>query len=342
MDHRQLLAALAPNRPLTGKDVRYVDRPRGGLQLARQVELDPAPVVLVGPPGVGKSTELARAAAALHQAAVAVHVPLDRFLDVRDVTADLVFTACADRVAEIAQRALHLDVEPWPSDMNAPEPQRPPLDRLLEVSRRTVRESRQGRVALLVDGLEKCPDESKARDLVLALGRVAEECNLVVVAPATLVTGPPGFQVFEGYQLFTLAPLAPAEARPFLLEILARRLAAPPPGLSDVVDAALLASGGLPRTFLSLVRGAIACAGLAGRAHVTEVDGAAAIAQHAENLRRIMGTGDKAVLDDARDANELDVAVLARLLTHGLLLETRNEEGRIGYTVHPLLRHDAA
>jgi hypothetical protein len=337
MDVRSFLDSLEPNRPLTGTDERYAERPTGaGKELARLAEFEQR-IVVVGPPGVGKSTELMRAAIALQSRAIAVLTPLDRLMDMRRAEPDLVFEVCRKRLADIVERVLRIDVERWPPDLAA-EPRRPledPLDRLLDLIRRAAQHSRQKHVVFLVDGLEKC-DEEQSRAVLMALSRVAGEAVVIVTAPLALVTGPTAFQVLEEYRLFSIGPLPRSQAGPFLREVLARRAEAPP-GLEQILDSAIELSGGVPRTFLSLIKSTVINTALAGRDRVTEEDFRDSVAHHRDSYHRVLAQGDKDRLNTAKDINQIPTDVLARMLSHGVLLE-RHEHGQQGLDVHPLLR----
>ncbi len=249
--------ALSPNRPLDGDDQRYVERPdNGGEQLARIAALDPDPIAVFGPSGVGKSTELIRAARRLAPMAAPVLVQLDRKLDMSRLTLDGVFDACADAIESTT----------WPLDLAAPEPSegagRPSIDRLLDLIR--TRLKNDGRPVLLIDGLEKA-DEGAARSVLKGLLLLAPETGLVVVMPPSLVIGPASYRAVEDYRQFAIGPLPLRVAQSFFRAVLDRRLAGAAMPHEALVDRATLMSGGITRTFLSLLKSAALYAALADR-----------------------------------------------------------------------------
>ncbi|HEY8209844.1 MAG TPA: hypothetical protein VIG99_20290, partial [Myxococcaceae bacterium] len=69
---------LEPNRPIGPQDDGYVERPdKADLRIADWLLAGRSPILLAGPVGIGKSTELAHASTLLEQVRVAVLVQLD-------------------------------------------------------------------------------------------------------------------------------------------------------------------------------------------------------------------------------------------------------------------------
>lgn len=329
MSLTELVRALSPNRPLDGDDDRYVERPEnGGHRLARIAAVDPDPIAVFGPPGVGKSTELTRAAQALEADALPVLVRLDRRLDMGRISVADVYGACGAALDD-----KHLGVIPYPAAHFASK------DRLLDVIR-TVTSSTWRRVVFLIDGLEKA-DDSTARQILTALGALAGEAGLIIVVPPTLVIGPEGFQVMETSRHFSIGPLPLGLQVPFLRALLTRR--APGHALPDaVITEAIHYSGGIPRTFLSLLKSAALYAILADRDAIESSDMNAAIAEHREAMSRILAGGDikgLAASTTGYGIDSLPTETRARLLSHGALLE-QSSGGPSQYSIHPLLANE--
>ncbi|HSO00550.1 MAG TPA: hypothetical protein VLS89_19795, partial [Candidatus Nanopelagicales bacterium] len=178
--------ALTPHRPLDpGSDV-YVPPPSGGARdIADWILAGGSTVLLGGPAGVGKSTEMAQAATLLQAERFACLVPLDRWENMRKLTPEQLLLRIAGRVAHLAIQGLKLPVS---HDLRESlvlagvlkddsvalvqggrfVPSAPSLIRhtLSEVSRLAA----QQRITLLIDGLEKVPPGPGATDLFDALG----------------------------------------------------------------------------------------------------------------------------------------------------------------------------
>src|SRR5512143_2904116 len=102
---------LAPHRPLSPGDDAYVARPTGGGDaIAQWVEAGGSTVLVSGPTGVGKSTELAQAAQALQSARVACLVPIDRMANMHRLTADELLRLLARTLVVFARDQLHLPI----------------------------------------------------------------------------------------------------------------------------------------------------------------------------------------------------------------------------------------
>ena len=93
---------LAPHRPL-GPGESYVERPDGASgRIAKWLQAGRLPLLVAGPVGVGNSTELARAVTHLLGARVVCLVPLDRFEDMRRITADQVLLRVTRQLYDVA------------------------------------------------------------------------------------------------------------------------------------------------------------------------------------------------------------------------------------------------
>lgn len=254
---------LAPHRPLDPGSEAYVTPPSGGArEIADWVLAGGSTVLVGGPAGVGKSTELARAATLLQAARFACLVPVDRWENMRKLTPEQLLLRIAGRVAFVAIRSLNLPVSfelretliaagvlkddtvkaaPGKHVPTAPSLIRHTLD---EVTRLVA----QRRIALLIDGLEKVPPGAAAADLFDALGALPEEVDLVVVVPWHAAFGPRSEVVVRAGEKFTALRAQEVEGdagepgRRFLMDLLAARLGIKP---ADVEPAAVI--GGAPR-----------------------------------------------------------------------------------------------
>lgn len=347
---------LAPHRPLKPRDPLHVRRPGdGGDEIARWIAAGADAVAIAGPVGSGKSTELAWAASSLWGRFVAVQVPLDKVLDMRRITEDQVFLQVAGRIAAVAHGALKLPLSAALEERLTRVRSAPPMlapgvltsparDLLLQTLREVAESSHQGEIALLVDGLEKCAP-SDALQIARALLELKGQARIVLIAPFTLVVGSGAHELLSSVdRLFFLHAVpvrqdmgARGEAgRAFLREIVRLRLdlSALPDDLVPLLDQAAVASGGVPRSFLQLVRAAGTYAALGVRETMMAEDLAEAMNDHIESLERLLVEGD---IEELRRADgttgvEIPEERRLRLLSHGLLLEYKTEAGDV---VHP-------
>lgn len=354
---------LRPHLPLGVGDTRHVARPSGdGERLASMLRAGFTSIAVAGPVGSGKSTEIATAAKALQGDRVACLVLLDRLTDMRSCDEREVYLFTAARLARLAVAVLHIELDPSTlkglsyygfegPDFAGPalaQPGSNERDLLIALIREVARKSQQGRVALLVDGLEKSP-EPVARGALMALSSVKQDADLVVVVPPALVTGPDSHDVLAEYRIFAIRPVpvvdepgAPwKESRAFLRAVLERRLghtASAEEPLGWLIDRAAEASGGIPRTFLLLLQDCAGYAALSGRAIPTESDLEIAVRDHRDSMARLLRDGDVAVLYVAHGTNGLEVPLerKVRFLTQGLLLEY-DFGPEVQVFVHPLL-----
>ena len=82
---------LAPHRPIDAGDPLYVDRPeQGAKRIADLIRSGQSTLLLVGPVGIGKSTELSQAARLLQGDRAAFLVQLDRLENMHRITGDQV------------------------------------------------------------------------------------------------------------------------------------------------------------------------------------------------------------------------------------------------------------
>lgn len=363
---------LAPHRSLKPSDPLYVSRPSGcGERLAALLKSGLGPISVVGPVGVGKSTELAAAAGELQSSSVACLIQLDRLFDIRHATEEEVHRQIAGRLAYLAIFDLNLELSTelvttlvranvLPEGLlpsSAPGLFEPPSswrDVLVSTIRQVAKRSYQGRVTLLLDGVEKAPAEA-ARRAVRALLEVRDEASIALVIPLSLVTGPEAHELLSETRLFFVRALPAAEgrghlwkeSREFLFEVAKRRLgigaALSGIGLQLLFDAAADLCGGLPRTFLQLLQDASGYAALAGR-NVPSVreDLISAALDHHESLRRLLRDGDETALFEATGTSGLEVPLDRRIrfASQGLLLEYDVSDSVVVYP-HPLLERPA-
>jgi hypothetical protein len=361
---------LAPNRPLDPGNAAYVPRPADAPRIPDWVTSGRTPLLVVGPAGVGKSTELAFAAQALKDSRIACLVPLDRFENMRTLTTEQALLRIAGRLAYVAVKALHLPITPaLLDDLDrhgvlaggvAPKVTsmfdiRSAEDLALLVIREIARESKQGRVTLLIDGLEKTP-HGPAELVFDALRELHSEVELVVVVPWHAAYGPNAETVIvPGEKLIVLPPVEVdgpegATGRAFLRNMAVRRLqldedtlAKAPPSFSSslgVLDTCARLSGGVPRSFLQLLADAASHARISadedwpGLEHIQQ-----AVEDQRESFRRLLIPGDDAALRmvDGRDGRDMTLDQKLRLLSHGVLLE-RRENGRPIMRPHPIAR----
>lgn len=357
---------LTPHRPVIDADA-YIARPNGvSAEIAQWVRAGRT-VLVGGPTGIGKSTELARAAAMLGDR-VACLVPLDRWEDMRRLTADQLLLRVAGLVASLAANTFGIDLpKPLlgalyeravfpPGDYDpAANLQGTPKSFALSVVREVTRRSTQ-RVTLLIDGLEKVHDVSRSETLFDALGSLADEADLVVVIPWSAAFGPRADVVLQqGERLVSVRAVDGDDGgRAFLRDILLNRLQAPT-ALDEVASAtghelgrlierrnvvadAANASGGSPRLFLQLMADAATYASArGGDGWPTDRDFKDAELDAVDFFRRLLLPGDAAALlaVNGTDGRELDLGRKVRLMANGILLE-RVQGRQPTLTIQPL------
>ncbi|WP_309890201.1 hypothetical protein [Archangium sp.] len=349
--------ALAPHKPLSGGDPLHVPRPLGdGRRLASLMKAGLGPFAIAGPVGSGKSTEIATAALELTGDFFAVDIALDQFMNMRQLSAaNLLWALGSILFGAITQsRNLELELpEHVRSLLTGEEPEAheapgPYSDAFLAAVREMKRKSSTLRIATLLDGLEKCPEE-QARIAVRTILSLKDEVELAFVVPPSLVIGPENIDLLTELRVFPIRPVPVLEeggsrwkeGRQFLADIFSRRMGkdVDPQALAPLLETAAISSGGLPRTFLQLMRDAGGYAAVANRELPTREDLDNAMRDQADSLRRLLRDGDMRAMQEADGSDGLEIAIdrRIRLLTHGLLLE--NEvDGKIIVRMHPLLR----
>lgn len=349
---------LAPHRPVDSGGDQYVPPPSNiGEAVARWVLASGAPVLLGGPTGVGKSTELAQVAALLRRDRAVCLIQLDRFENMRRLDPDgmlsrVVSVVKPDMKAMEGVVARGAAIIRWADalDSNQATPQLP-ADLALSRIRALARYTRR-RVALLIDGLEKVPEAAQARALFDALSPLAEEADVVVVAPWNLAFGAAANEPLlrQGERFFfvrapEMEPFETAPGVPFLLRLMQRRLTIAdmnetPQDFYKVSRDAAYWSGGLPRVFLQLLADAATYALMNNGGEWPEKSNLNdAITDHQEGMRRGLLPGDLSLIRaaDGTQGLELPIDAKVRLLAHGLLLERQTPRGVV-LQPHPLLR----
>jgi hypothetical protein len=370
--------ALKPHIPLSPSAAEYVERTgSAGDEISQWILADRSPLLIGGPAGVGKSTELARAAELLQPDRVACLVQLDRFENMRRLTADRMRLRIAQKVGYLAQEQFHLPLST--SLKNAIDKVNADLrgesvtheatpSVLLHVALTEImRSSRQGRMTLLIDGLEKVPQGPESLDLFDALASLRDEVELVVVIPWHAAFGPQAETVIRTGERFIAVRALDVQSdagepgREFLRKILLQRLRWPEGefdpnavvgtvGASldeararvaakrNLVNDAIRWSGGLPRVFLQLLADAGSYAKLRRSDSWPIVEDLNdACADQIDSFRRLLLPGDVGAIRSAAGTigSELALDRKIRLMAHGILLERLRNGARV-LDVHPL------
>jgi hypothetical protein len=379
--------ALGPHRPLDPGSNRYVLPPHGaGEEIAARIAAGTKVVLVGGPAGIGKSTELAHAATVLRDGdhRVACLVPVDLWENMRRLSPEQLLLRIAGRVAFVAAQNLKLPIDPSLLNTLIEEGvlsetvlqregvglyQASPLTLATEVLEQVARLSRQRRLTLLIDGMEKVPEGPGSLELFDALAQLPESVELVVVVPWHAAYGAHSETVVRTGEHWTILSPPQVEgdeggpARDFLREVVARRLGVDsallhpeaittrvvaktlkefdaPSGFPSLIERAATQSGGIVRTFLQL----IADAGTYARLRRNEDwpnddDLADSVADLEDSFRRALLPGDteRALAAEGTDGRELELERRIRLLSRGVLLERRNDR-RVVLEIHPLAR----
>lgn len=344
---------LTPHRPLGPDDQDYVARPIGGGDAIAAWVLAGGNTVLVsGPTGVGKSTELARAKVELDRERVTCLIQVDRLTNIHKLTADELRRLLLPALVEMAQ-AHGLTISPGLANAVHVALSIHPFPRPVEVGvlRAAVDEitrlAAPRRLALLLDGLERLV-VGAAPEIFDALSQLQESVDLIVVIPWHAAFGGNAQQILRaGERLHRVLALeikgaAGKAAEDFAGHVLARRVLATntlPAFLSPLVERAFQLSGGLPRTFLQLM----ADAGTYARVKRAEEwpeesDLTDAARDQQDSFRRALLPGDATAISNVigTDGRELDLERRIRLVAQGILLE-RMRDRRVVFEAHPLV-----
>jgi hypothetical protein len=190
---------LAPHRPLDPGSLAYLPAPgQNADSIADWVLAGGSTVLVGGPAGVGKSTELAQVPQRLHDHRVACLVAVDRSENMRRITPDRLYFRIASSLVNVAVSQLGLPVS---DDLRAMVRNSGILaDRRIDESlvkeyevaasdvihfalHEVSRLAWQRRVTLVIDGLEKVQDVHLALDLFEALAELPDSVDIVTVVP---------------------------------------------------------------------------------------------------------------------------------------------------------------
>ncbi|MBM4366933.1 MAG: ATP-binding protein [Deltaproteobacteria bacterium] len=346
--------ALDPNRPLEGDSSLYVSRPgQNAEQLAAAVRAGRRVELVVGPTGIGKSTELARAAHLLTATHAVVLVRVDRETNMRETDAATVAWLVARETALLCARmglslpksladaaALNGLDSGLPSTFVHASVGTPPEELAVGLVAHFAR-TRNEPLVLFLDGLEKA-GAGLDRRVFGFLGRLGEHAAVVTTLPWRLAYGasPVGEDlVAPGEHHFILRPLAHGrvEQARFFLDLAKLRLGGLP-GSAAWISPVLEACGGIPRTFQQLLLEAHTYARIRGARTPERPDVDAAIADLRASFRRALRPGDYEQMRGlgGTDGRAMDLDRRVRLLSQGLMLEV--ESGTDFQVVpHPLV-----
>jgi hypothetical protein len=231
------------------------------------------------------------------------------------------------------------------------------------------RVSRQGRITLLIDGMEKVADPIVSADLFYALSTVPDTVELVVVVPWNITYRPHSESVIRPGESWVIVTPDVAEGadgsktRAFLREIVSKRLGLDPLLLipyasalrvvtqylgqgvvgvefAELLEEAARASGGLPRVYLQLVADAGTYSRLRRDGDWPNMEDLVdAESDMEDSFRRALQPGDTDAVSKAvgTDGRELELDRKVRLLARGILLE-RRKGTQVRMEIHPLAR----
>lgn len=247
--------------PLAPGAEEYVPRLcNGGDGIARHVMVDrPNVVLMAGPEGIGKSTEIARATAFLAPERPAFLVQVDRHENMGSLTVETLERRIALTVGEQASaRGANLsgELREMLAALAEPVDAGDSGNIVLRVVREVAR-AFQGRPVLLVDGLDKLLGERD--DRLAALAPLTADADLVVVASEHVVLG--AREIITPNESRSLISSVLEVEADFFRKLLERRIGPVTDAfVEDVVTPAALQSEGNPRTYLQIIAGAAAIA----------------------------------------------------------------------------------
>lgn len=356
---------LTPHRPLDPASPKYVRRPTGeAAEIAARVLAGNSAILLGGPAGIGKSTELAQAGAMLRSERVACLVPLDRWENMRQLEPERLALRLAGRLVHVAAHVLNLPISTQLRELLVYEgvledggiiPPRGGFSASARTALRGAlsevsRVAHQKRVAFLIDGLEKVGPDRFAT-LFEELSALPDSVDVVVIVPWFASFGARADSIVRpGERFVALRAIEAgdneegAQGRELLGHILELKLdvdlAKLDQAVREVVDDAARWSGGVPRTFLQLMADAGTYARMRRNADwPTTTDLGDAVADQEDSFLRLLLPGDTQAIraNVGTDGRELELNRKVRLMAHGLLLE-RLRERRPVLELHPLAR----
>lgn len=365
--------ALRPHVPVEPGEDLYIPRDGSAAEeIVEWIQAGRSPLLVGGPVGVGKSSELARAYEVLGERDHSFLLQIDRLENMRRLTSERLLHRLIQLIRLGAERESaytlsdeHLALAQRVESLLAGKPvpvrvsTRVLVNSLLS---EVLRDSPRGRVTILIDGLEKVPQGEGVFELFDALAAIREDVGLVVVIPWHAAFGPHAETVvrsgerFVGVRAVDVQGEDGTAAREFLRDVLLEHLGLPDQELMselgktrrrrgaaaaryDLVQTAMELSGGVPRVFLQLMADAGSYAAIRGRrGWPLPEDLDDAVADSADSFRRLLLPGDTAAVARVAGTSgaELDLDRKVRLLSHGVLLE-RMRNGRLELEVHPLL-----
>ncbi|MFZ4580928.1 MAG: NACHT domain-containing protein [Myxococcota bacterium] len=329
-----------PNRPVEPGDPMYVERPTSASAgVVTRLQRGARVVLVTGPAGIGKSTELAHVGSKMQADYLPCLVQFDRAASMRTVTPDdalRLMVSALYRLSPGDSAGAHTLMSLTMSQFDLL------LSRLRETTSSTGRE-----VLFLLDGLEKSP-ASVAQGVFALLGDLVDEASFVVVVPWFATYG--GLSQAVIHPSEKVAHLRPVTVegegatagKNFLLKLLAQRIrgAVPTAAALKIIKVATVVSGGVPRTFLQIMTDAASRAAYERGEEWPNVDDLREAAEDMmDSYRRLLQQGDAAALKAVEDTDgmEMELDRKLRLLTHGILLEV--EQGRqVKMRMHPLVR----
>jgi hypothetical protein len=346
---------LQPGRVLEPGSPDYAWRPEswnGAPRLVALLNAGMGPLVITGPPGSGKSTELAAAVAELRKTGLPLFVRLEQHLDLRQASRDQVLVALVRAIiVQLAERKFQPSAALKSSLQQVANTSLGARAEAAEVLLRLIRELRvrsRQRLTLIIDGFDQC-EALLARSLAEAVRPLASAVALAVVVAPSAVTGPEARQTLDTYRLIPVGPAplvlelpgtAAVEAWKFLSAIATQRLGlqAWPENIDRYAYKAALCSGGLARSFLQFLQDAAAFSLMAQHRRIMRGDMRLTYRQNHERAMRLLRDGDLPALERCKNTNGVDLPLdtRRRLLDLGLLLEF-DSDGKTIALPHPIL-----
>lgn len=363
--HRAL-TQLSYTTPLDAEDVRYIARPDElGQRILNRVMMPGARRLLLGgPAGGGKSTELLRIHALAHPNYTVFLCPCDRDLDlykfdlftlVRYLLWRVVFISTSTNLSsslkltsEILRDALACigASEPFLKSPRAffsgSQVKPPDVDGplLFDTFTRLLSEIERAflRPLLLVDGLEKVPPHVH-HDALGEFVRVSilEKCQAIIVVPSFMLHGRESLALYPDVEVLTIAT---TQDPSFVRDIVARRAGDVLTG--EALHAIARYSGGIPRDGLQIAQQACRIAMDDRTSGVVTPDQVRRAKDGIRQGLRSMLSDDPArantFLDAVRRTGELpgDPDMRNLMLGHGIILP--NPDG--SFRVHPMMERE--